>query len=357
MHDENVRFGRIDQLTLLLKERCETIVAGERFLSVRQIMTDYNVSQITVNKALARLVEAGVLVARERSGYFIQKRANNLISVIVPSDSKQKKQNSFSEQLNSVKIALQEAKLEYEIIYYDGDNPSGVAKLPETKGSAVFFIPKLADGFSVPMLNRIMAHPVPVIMLFTSPKSTNCRFVDGANEFSGTLAASLLLIKGHKKLAILISEPKIAIVRERVEGFIKTAAAFKIPVEIIDPEIACGEDSVEKSCRFFSEYLDRKKLDITALFVISSDPTKGIIKSIKKHGLKIPDDISVISLGRPENDEINLTTIDTRRYEIARSAVQLLLNYFNRTVDSPNYIVVPPIIHEGSTVKDLHCAK
>ena len=68
MNAANMRLGRADQLTALLKERCALLPAGERFLSVRQIMAEYNVSQITVKQALDRLCSAGMLAARERSG-------------------------------------------------------------------------------------------------------------------------------------------------------------------------------------------------------------------------------------------------------------------------------------------------
>ena len=55
-----------DQLMLGLKDRCQKLNAGEKFLSVRQIMEEFGVSQITVKQAIERLCESGVLEARDR---------------------------------------------------------------------------------------------------------------------------------------------------------------------------------------------------------------------------------------------------------------------------------------------------
>ena len=66
MVENNIRFSRADQLTQHLKERCRKLGIGEKFLSVRQIMDEFNVSQITVKQAMERLCESGVLEAQER---------------------------------------------------------------------------------------------------------------------------------------------------------------------------------------------------------------------------------------------------------------------------------------------------
>ena len=52
MVQNNIRFNRADQLTQHLTARCLQFRAGEKFLSVRQIMDEFNVSQITVKQAM-----------------------------------------------------------------------------------------------------------------------------------------------------------------------------------------------------------------------------------------------------------------------------------------------------------------
>ena len=359
MNAANMRLGRADQLTALLKERCALLPAGERFLSVRQIMAEYNVSQITVKQALDRLCSAGMLAARERSGYYIRPMSGRKVAVIMPLAADGRLSGSFYEQYESVIGALKEAGLESESVFYTGDNAEALLLLNEIRADAVFLIPFRADDFSAPLLNRIMAHPTPVFLLFASPKSTNCRFVDGANEFAGTLAASHLLINGHRKLAVMVSEPKLSIVRERVDGFLKTASAFHVPVEVLDPEIASGENSPEKSRRFFVEYLQQHhgRLKFSAMFVISSDPANEILHVALEQQVRVPEDLSLITLGRPDKGKYNFTTIDTRRHEIARAGVKLLRDYFARTPDAPMHIIVTPEIHDGKTVLDLNAWK
>lgn len=66
MVENNIRFSRADQLTQHLKERCRKLGIGEKFLSVRQIMDEFNVSQITVKQAMERLCESAC--SKRRSG-------------------------------------------------------------------------------------------------------------------------------------------------------------------------------------------------------------------------------------------------------------------------------------------------
>lgn len=359
MNAANMRLGRADQLTALLKERCALLPAGERFLSVRQIMAEYNVSQITVKQALDRLCSAGMLAARERSGYYIRPMSGRKVAVIMPLAADGRLSGRFYEQHESIIAALKEAGLESESVFYTGDNAEALLLLNKIRADAVFLIPFRADDFSAPLLNRIMAHPTPVFLLFASPKSTNCRFADGANEFAGMLAASHLLINGHRKLAVMVSEPKLSIVRERVDGFLKTASAFHVPVEVLDPEIVSGENSPEKSRRFFVEYLQQHHgcLKFSAMFVISREPASEVMRVALERKVRIPEDLSLITLGWPETGKSNFTTIDTRRHEVARAGVKLLRDYFARTPDAPMHIIVTPEIHDGKTVLDLNAWK
>lgn len=81
---KNPKFNRADQLMLGLKDRCQKLNAGEKFLSVRQIMEEFGVSQITVKQAIERLCESGVLEARDRSGYFVRRdrRYGRIVSIL-----------------------------------------------------------------------------------------------------------------------------------------------------------------------------------------------------------------------------------------------------------------------------------
>ena len=93
------------------------------------------------------------------------------------------------------------------------------------------------------------------------------------------------------------------------------------------------------------------------MFVISSDPANEILHVALEQQVRVPEDLSLITLGRPDKGKYNLTTIDTRRHEIARAGVRLLHDYFARTPDAPMHIVVTPEIHDGKTVLDLNAWK
>ena len=355
MVESNIRFSRADQLTMHLKERCSKLNAGEKFLSVRQIMDEFNVSQITVKQAVERLCESGVLEAQDRRGHFVRRAPRyRKIVCLMPEWGV-----TIREELpNLLKNECAGTGFEPSIIDMKS-NAEGVAKLSEIRADAVFFIPFCHEPITSELLNRMMAQPMPVVIIYATVRINGCRYVDTDNEFCGVLAATHLMVNGHRKLAVMVSEPDLPAVRERVNGFLKCAEAYHLDVEVLDPQIVLGEHSPTKSREFFKAYLkDNPHLGFTGLFVVSEDPAREIIRAAEENGLTVPEDFSLISLGHrmlPEGTDV--TTINSRRDQVVHHAVRLVKEYFEQPDNAPTHHLITPEIHFGQTVKDKHATR
>lgn len=351
MVQNNIRFNRADQLTQHLTARCLQFRAGERFLSVRQIMDEFNVSQITVKQAMERLCETGVLEAQERRGYFVRREPRyRKIVCLTPSDIA-----DYLEELSSLlKEEAEKAGFESSLVDMP-DNASGVAMLPKLKADAVLFIPYAHEEITPEQLNRIMAQPMPVIITYGTVSVRGCRYVDGDNEFSGVLAATYLLMNGHRKLGILVSEPEVTVIRQRLDGFLKCARACGVEVEVLHPHIEIGESSPLRSYEFFKQYLsEHPKPGFTGLFVVSMFPAREVIRAANECGLEIPRDFSLISLGRAGHKAgEDITRINTRRDLVVSYAVRLVKDYFEHKENTPMFHIVPTEIHQGNTVRNI----
>lgn len=73
-----------------------------------------------------------------------------------------------------------------------------------------------------------------------------------------------------------------------------------------------------------------REKELPTAVVCSNDLTAiGAMKAFKAGGIKVPEDISIIGLDNIKLTEIvspNLTTIGLERYEIGKTAMELLLN-------------------------------
>ena len=352
INTEKHRFSRADQLTQHLKERCRKLGIGEKFLSVRQIMDEFNVSQITVKQAMERLCESGVLEAQERRGYFVRHAPRyGKIACLIPAEISNLRWEFPGLLLRETSAAGFE-----QIIVDMPSNAAGIAMLPELKADAILFMPYGHEPITPDQLNRMMAQPVPVVILYGTVRVEGCRYVDNDNEFCGILAATHLLMNGHRKLAVLVSEPEVPLVRERIAGFLKCAEAYRLDIEVLNPHIRVGEHSPTKSGEFFRRYLEANpEPGFTGLFVLSELPAQEIARTAREYGLDIPEDFSLITLGRSSREsELDFTTINSRRDRVAHYAVRLVKEHFEQVKNAPTHYIITPEIHFGKTVKNIN---
>ena len=93
----------------------------------------------------------------------------------------------------------------------------------------------------------------------------------------------------------------------------------------------------------------------SAVFAGNDYQALGAIRAIQEHGLRVPEDISIVGF-----DELNfnpflaipLTTIRQPQYEIGRNAVEILLRILNGSAGSaPEHIVLPVSLVEGASCR------
>lgn len=146
------------------------------------------------------------------------------------------------------------------------------------------------------------------------------------NVQSGYDAAEYLVKHGHKKIAY-ISAPVNGISTapdERFEGFKSALEHYQLYDESLyelsaDWTKECGAEA-------FGRLIKRRK-DITAVFVTNDQLAFGVYEYAKKHGIRIPEDISVIGFDDEIASEyLGLTTFRQSTTEIADIASQLMLD-------------------------------
>ena len=179
--------------------------------------------------------------------------------------------------------------------------------------------------------------PEIVEMLETAPQADRilfaCEWVDGANFPSvrcenrrGTSAAvNHLYDIGHRKIAHVTGPEGNVLSSTRKGAFVAEMAKLKLALK---PEwIIAGDFSLAAGCLAAQTWI---ALDVrpTAVFCASDQLAMGFIAELSRHGIKVPDDVSVMGF-----DDIDfaeqfippLTTIRQDRRLIGETAAKMLL--------------------------------
>lgn len=138
-------------------------------------------------------------------------------------------------------------------------------------------------------------------------------------------AVQYLIDRGHKNIAMISGDYKdVESGALRVKGYRK--ALEENDIEFNPDLIFEGDFKIDSGIKAMEEILKVEPIP-TAVFAGSDEMAVGAIKTIKKAGLKVPEDISVIGFDNniiARVSEPELTTIAQPEHEIGESAMEIL---------------------------------
>jgi LacI family transcriptional regulator/LacI family repressor for deo operon, udp, cdd, tsx, nupC, and nupG len=144
--------------------------------------------------------------------------------------------------------------------------------------------------------------------------------VRGAHE-----ATEHLLSLGHRRIGFLEGLPHLSTSRERLQGYRQALEDHGLE---LDPALVRQGDSRQAGGREMAEQLLGMDSPPTALFVGNNLMTLGALETIYARGLRIPDDLALVSYDdMPWAMAFNppLTAVRQPGYEMGRQAMELLL--------------------------------
>ncbi len=164
--------------------------------------------------------------------------------------------------------------------------------------------------------------------------------VHGDDVMGIQLAVEHLISLGHRNISYIAGEEHDSISQQRITGYHAALKRAEIPLS-------------EKNVKFLSEHRSlglRKsgevtmeawleegweQLGSTAILAHNDDVAIGIVKALANHGLRVPEDVSVIGFDGTELCELctpPLTTIKVPLEEIGALAVKILMEQMEKTI-------------------------
>ncbi len=337
--------------------------AGDAIPSERELAQTYDVSRVTVRRAINDLVREGFLRRENRRGTFVADPSRAV--PLLPNTERRlvgvllcRTANFFSERLlRGVDDATHE--FNYNMAFGSTDeDPIRAAQQIERmadEGVVGFIIVPLAgenyQEINEKLFEQIRAKGLPFVLL-------DC-YVDGSgvdtvvsDNFDGAYRATQHLVDlGHRRIAFLAYLPTSS-VEERIAGYQKCLRDNGI----------CPSSNLIRRVRPDQVKQVVKELltedpQITAIFAVNDSKAMLAWEAVREMGLRVPENVALVGYDNMYGSSgpgALLTTTDQPLYEEGKLACELLLERINGYNGEPRFAVLKSKLIQGhSTVAEI----
>lgn len=329
---------------------------GDPLPSESKIMSRYNVSRITAQKALNTLADMQIVTRVKGSGTFVSRdlpavaavQPSRFVTLILP--------NTVSGSLHILEGAsrvFSEAGVNLSVLV-SGDTKESESKFLQTalNSGAAGVILYLINSEPTPFLESLIAENYPLVFIDKSLNGVPCTSV-ASDGFNGSRTVTgKILRKGHKKIGFLgDGNQSIDTVRQRYEGF--CSALNEQHLAIRREWCLFLEDEPETALEHLLLSADRP----TALFCCNDNTVALLWKVAANLGISIPDDLSVASFDAKEvitNTPFELTSVRQPYEKMGQTAAELVLDKLLRNSTLLQKVYLPVQIVEGNSIRQIN---
>ncbi|MGY4676251.1 substrate-binding domain-containing protein [Pasteurella sp. P03HT] len=162
------------------------------------------------------------------------------------------------------------------------------------------------------------------------------------SEYGGYLATKALIEKGHRHIAIITGNLKKSLAHNRLNGYQRALAEANLPIQ--PAYIIESHFDFEGGMRGMEKVLQLHPRP-TAVFACSDSIAFGAYQTIWRHGLSIPQDISIIgydNITLAQYMSPPLSTINQPKAELGKLAVETLLQRIKNPTNSYRTFLLEP---------------
>jgi len=329
--------------------------------TIKQIADRANASYSAVSRALngkkgvnPELRKKIIAIAKEMN-YFphssaqalVQKRIG-VLGVIMTRKSEFAFQNPFyTHMLMGISDVAQE--FGYQIMLAIGEQSSYAAMYHRRQVDGVVVVANRLDDT---LLTDLIEQEIPAVAVpgLLPDSKLNLSSVNSENTESFSQALQYLVDLGHRKIAFIAGEKNSLYTVERLDAYHRVLEKNRIP---LDPDYICESDfSKTDGFRLMGVLLGLVHRP-TAVVCMNDVLVPGAMQQIYQHGMKIPEEISVIGIGCSENFELYyppLTAVRTQVKTIGQKAAQLLIDQIENGLNDKEHVLIESeLIIRGST--------
>jgi LacI family transcriptional regulator len=219
-----------------------------------------------------------------------------------------------------------------EVVSFEGQPISSVAE--SLAGSPISGVVALGTELTEGDIRLIQGLGYPTVFIDTFFDVIDANFVDMNNEDAVFKVLSRFHQQGFRRISFVASHVETTNFKLRRDAFFKNMARLGLTVDDL---------SVEST--YDGAYSDTRQLladglDLAECYFCTNDIIAyGFIRALREHGLKIPDDVSIIgfdNLPQSATMDPGLTTIEVSKRKIGYLAVTILDDLINSAEPQPS---------------------
>ncbi|HDP55083.1 MAG TPA: LacI family transcriptional regulator [Bacteroidetes bacterium] len=162
------------------------------------------------------------------------------------------------------------------------------------------------------------------------------------NDYEGAYKATEHLIVEGRRRIIHFAGPKNRLIsKNRLKGYLD---AHKNNGVVIDESLVIYCDNFDSALTETQRIID-SGVKFDAFFTVNDFTAAGVLKTLKKNGVKVPNDVSVIGFGNDyiaEMIEPTLTTVSQPGFTMGERAMQTLIHRIKNEKSNPAQTEVLP---------------
>jgi len=253
-------------------------------------------------------------------------------------------------------VELAARKSGYAVFLCDSDEQTDVEveSLRLMQGRKVDGIIISPVGQSGDHLKKLHEEGLPIVIIDRFFPNMTLPYVTSDNYNGALDGVSHLIDHGHERIACIQGIPDSATNLERVRGY--TAALDQHHVAS-DPQLIVGDSFSQRNGYMSTKLLLKRKPRPTALFSLGNQMTFGALQALAEEGVRVPEDISVLSFDEQPYFAFlatPITTIAQQNETMGRTAVSLLLEQINdKEPKDVEGIMLPTTLVKRDSVRSL----
>lgn len=336
--------------------------------TIHDIAKELNVTASTVSRALqdhpriSRETKKAVLKVARKLNYqhnslaaALRKGKSNLIGVIVPTADR----NFFGTIIHGIEEVVN--KSGYRVIISQSND-----HLSKEKANIDALLEAQVDGILASITQetiefdhylKIQKRGIPLILFDRVTDELNISTVV-INDFQGAYKAVQHLIdQGCRRIVHFTGQQNLSIYKERLKGYEQALKENGLPFD--DELVLYGDTQLDSGEELCKKILAMPKLP-DAIFSASDYTAIGALHCLKRHGIKIPEQIAIVGFSNEVFTTFvdpALTTIDQHGKMMGQKAADLFLEQ----VESDDLMIIPQktvldpelIIRKSSIKKEL----
>ncbi|MDY4611860.1 MAG: LacI family DNA-binding transcriptional regulator [Sphaerochaetaceae bacterium] len=175
-----------------------------------------------------------------------------------------------------------------------------------------------------------------------------------SNKKSVTMGLEYLLENGHTEIGYIGVIEAAGTTESRKQVYIDYMKAHRFYNKEWLRECEHGSDRVEQGYNLMKDWLKEGTKLPSAIFIANDPVALGVVNAINESGLRIPDDISIVSHDFVYSSQFSspaLTTVDVHPYELGREGTKALLEKINQERTISETILLEPELQVRSSVR------